>query len=487
MPPPIVFGGRRWESRELAAMAAGWIPVADAGFRSEAELAAVVLANHPVAIALFFALSALRRPLIVLAPEPRSWRSEPPIPAGTPLFLAPGQHGLAEAAAGLGLRPQLVPEPDRASRAVGAGPMMFLQTPGLVSFSSGSTGPPKPVYNATHSLLRQVTVMAETYGLSDKTSVAGSLPLASHFGLGHSLLLPTWLGAQLGLLPQFNPRALLTLLASGPYDYWAGTPLMADLLARAPLAGPPPPVPALCHISAGPLPESVSRAFRDRFGVPLRPSYGRTECGFITAETAGADRVRPAAVGRPSPGIEICIGDDPRLPLPAGTLGRVWFSSPWYMEGYGFPPHVHREGSDGWWPTEDVGLLDEAGYLVLAGRMDECFKTPAGYLVNPAEIRRALGTHPGVNEVVVIPVPAPGGGAPSIGAVVQGRGPIDPTALLAVAGELLPSWLWPQVVVVREELPRLPGGKPDRAACAEMLAGARAGAGARPSGMADGR
>ena len=45
-----------------------------------------------------------------------------------------------------------------------------------------------------------------------------------------------------------------------------------------------------------------------------------------------------------------------------GKLGRVWFRSPWYMEGYGFPPHLApREGRDGWWFTADVGSSTSRG------------------------------------------------------------------------------------------------------------------------------
>lgn len=65
------------------------------------------------------------------------------------------------------------------------------------------------------------------------------------------------------------------------------------------------------------------------------------------------------------------------------------------MEGYGFPPRLEpREGRDGWWPTEDVGVLDQAGCLMLVGRLDDCFKSSSGHLVNPAEVTRVLTSHP---------------------------------------------------------------------------------------------
>jgi acyl-CoA synthetase (AMP-forming)/AMP-acid ligase II len=141
------------------------------------------------------------------------------------------------------------------------------------------------------------------------------------------------------------------------------------------------------------------------------------------------------------------------------------------MEGYGFPPDLApRAGREGWWPTADVGSLDEVGYLTVAGRFDDCFKTASGYLVNPGEIVQALASRPGVRDVVVLPVPAAHG--PVIGVVAEGDA-VSPDELRDAADRLLPTWLQPQVVVVTDRVPRLPGGKPDRRSCLALLERAR--------------
>ena len=248
---------------------------------------------------------------------------------------------------------------------------------------------------------------------------------------------------------------------------------MADLLTRVPLSGARPPVPAICHISAGKLGTRVFDAFAKRFGVKLRPNYGQTENGFITVDLAPDADIRPECVGRAAPGIEVRIGDDPRQPDPPGRLGRVWYRSPWYMEGYGYPPDLApREGRDGWWPTADVGVLDEAGYLTLAGRADDCFKTASGHLVNPGEIVQALTSHPGVRDAVILPVESPTGLV--VGALVESDGVLDPEDLRTTAARRLPPWLHPRVLVVTDRLPRLAGGKADRSACQALLKAARA-------------
>jgi non-ribosomal peptide synthetase component E (peptide arylation enzyme) len=467
-PPTVAFGDRVLTSDEMVGIAAGWRDVVRESIPATARLTALPLSNHPEAIALLFALSSLSLPVAVYPPDPRAWRSDPPVPAGTPLFIPPCLRDL-ESARVPGLVPRVVPAPRMSSAP--ADPVPFLACPGFVNFTSGSTGRPKPVYITTESFLLQTATIIEACALSPESAVAGSLQLSTHYGLGQALLLSSVLGSPLGLLDRFEPNALLALFATHDYAYWAGTPIMADLLTRAAPPGARPRVPRICHISAGKLPIRVFDAFTERFGVKLRPNYGQTENGFITVDLGTDAEIRPDCVGRAAPGIEVRIGDDPRDPYPPGRLGRVWFTSPWYMEGYGFPPHVSRAGHDGWWPTADVGLLDDRGYLTLAGRADDCFKTASGYLVNPGEIIQALATHPGVVEVVILPVE--GAHGPAVGAVVEAVGALDPDGIRATASRLLPPWLQPQVVVATERLPRLSAGKADRKACLALLAGAR--------------
>ena len=467
-PPAIVFEDRLWTADEMAALARGWLDRVREAITPATRLTAVPLANHPEAIALLFTLSALPLPVVVYPPDPRAWRSSPPAPPDTPIFVPPCLRELTKDDTA-GLRPHALPEPPLAASPTG--PERFLACPGFVNFTSGSTGLPKPVYITTQSFLMQTAAIIDVCSLSADSAVAASLQLSTHYGLGQALFLPSVLGSTLGLLDRFEPQAFLALLAARRYAYWAGTPLMAEMLVRVPLPAPRVAVPPICHISTGRVTARLFDAFARRFGVRLRPNYGQTENGFITVDTSPDDQIRPECVGRAAPGIEVRIGDDPLNPYPPGRLGRVWFTSPWYMEGYGFPPDLApRAGCEGWWPTADVGSLDEAGYLTIAGRVDDCFKTASGYLVNPGEIVQALASQSGVRDVVVLPVQAAHG--PVIGVVVEGD-EVGPDPLRDAADRLLPAWLQPQVVVVTDRIPRLPGGKADRRSCLALLERAR--------------
>jgi O-succinylbenzoic acid--CoA ligase len=138
------------------------------------------------------------------------------------------------------------------------------------------------------------------------------------------------------------------------------------------------------------------------------------------------------------------------------------------MEGYGFPGALEpREEIDGWFPTSDLGVLDAAGFLTLLGRSDDCFKTQAGHLVNPAEVAIALRSHRAVVDVAVVPVNGSTGTA--IGVLVEADGELDPASLRSHAAQCLPSSSQPQVIVAIPALPRTANGKIDRDACTKLL------------------
>ncbi len=463
-PPATLFQGRRWASEELAGIAAGWRDFALGDLGGPSGAIAVVMTNHPLAVALFFALSSLPVPLIVLPPDQRAWRTSPPLPTGTLVFLLPWFTGLAPAAERLGLRPAVVPEP-RIGAGLGSAGLAILTGPGLVMFTSGTTGPPKPVYRSMPKLLAAASARLEALAVPPGGGIACALPLFRGHALNDALLGATVAGCHVGLLERFDHRALLALFASGEYHYWSGSAVMADALVRS----APPRVcraPAAC--SSLKVPERVFRAFQERFGVPLRGGYSSTETGPVTLDAAVAANVRPETLGRPMAGADVRIGDDPWEPLPAGRSGRIWARTPWPMEGYGYPPALEPVlERDGWRPTRDLGRLDEAGYLHFLGRLDDCVKTGAGHLVNLAEVAAVLASYPAVVEAEVLSAEGPAG--PVLAALLETTDNPTGEAIRAHVAQHLPPWSYPRVIRFVRELPRLPGGKVDRTACRALL------------------
>lgn len=318
------------------------------------------------------------------------------------------------------------------------------------------------MYRSTAALLRLVQALVATVGLPRGSGLIAALPMSGALGLTHGLLAAAVLRSPLALTDHFDHKALLRLFASREYQYWAGTPMMADVLGRCPLPGVHP-APPIC-VFAGRLSADVARRFRERFDVPLRQCYGTTETGTIALDAASAAGVRSDTAGRPMPGVAVRIGDDPRVLLPAGTAGRICLSTPEYMmDGYGFPPRLEPpEMIDGWWGTPDMGTLDADGHLTVSGRVDDCFRTDAGRIVSPASVAAALDGYPGVIETAVVPLA--GSTGPVLRILVESDRQMSATDLRWHLSRSLPAWSQPRIIETTDAIPRLSSGRIDRRA-----------------------
>jgi len=462
VPPPVLFEGRLWTSGEIGRLALAWRRDLSPALSAVQTPVATAMVNTPQSIALFFALSSFQAPVILLPPEPSEWRSSPPIPPGTRLYLTSTLAGVVRTAEGLDLDAAVLAEPGRLSHP--SGDALFLTAPGVVLFTSGSTGRPKPVYKR----MAQVLAMAGDLMLAagPGSGIASALPIARAFGFNTALMAATVTGSRLALQERFNPRAMLDLFGTGQYHFWSGALGMADLLSRA---APPAwkagrPAPPACFVG-GPAPDHLADRFEERIGASLRQIYGATEVGTITADVRnGGQR---GSVGHPLAGTRIHIGDDPRAAAPTGATGRIWIAAPRYlMQGYGFPPNVEpREEVDGWWPTPDVGYVDDGGRLTVAGRVDDCFRTNAGQLVNTSTVSQMVEELPGVGSAVAVPVST--GNGLALGLLVESRE--TAADLRRHLARNLPVWAQPHVVSMTAALPRLSSGKIDRLTCIALL------------------
>jgi acyl-CoA synthetase (AMP-forming)/AMP-acid ligase II len=185
--------------------------------------------------------------------------------------------------------------PDAGTVPGATGPLPLFTLPFLVFSTSGTTGRPKPACKAAAKMMRSAGATAELQGVPRGAGIIGALPFCTSYGFLSGLALATLVGGRLALLERFDHRALLALFASRDYHFFSATPLMADVLGRCPLDGPVPPAPAAVISSAGHLPPSVFRTFKDRFGVGPRGTYGSAEGNLVCAVRPGdADQRGPS-------------------------------------------------------------------------------------------------------------------------------------------------------------------------------------------------
>lgn len=83
--------------------------------------------------------------------------------------------------------------------------------------------------------------------------------------------------------------------------------------------------------------------------------------------------------------------------------GEVRFRGRTVFSGYWKAPELTAAAftEDGWYKTGDIGHLDEAGRLVLSGRIKDIIVLPNGFNVYPEDIENALRVA-GLRDTVVV-------------------------------------------------------------------------------------
>jgi acyl-coenzyme A synthetase/AMP-(fatty) acid ligase len=115
----------------------------------------------------------------------------------------------------------------------------------------------------------------------------------------------------------------------------------------------------------------------------------------------------------------------------------------------------------GWFYPGDIGALDGAGFLTLAGRVDHLLNV-GGDKIDPYEIEAVLNTHPAITESAVVAVPNESGNLVAVAAVVA-SGAYDDEELKRMCRERLGQRCVPKRVVTLPALPKNAGGKIMRA------------------------
>ncbi|HTY29422.1 MAG TPA: O-succinylbenzoic acid--CoA ligase, partial [Mycobacterium sp.] len=119
----------------------------------------------------------------------------------------------------------------------------------------------------------------------------------------------------------------------------------------------------------------------------------------------------------------------------------------------------------GWFHTDDLGVIDDAGRLVVLGRVDEAIST-GGLTVMPAPVETVLSRHPAVADCAVFGVPDERLGERVVAAVVLVAGAVEPSVddIKEYLSQSLDSTAAPRELHVIDELPRRGIGKVDRRA-----------------------
>ncbi|MFF1607205.1 AMP-binding protein [Amycolatopsis sp. NPDC058278] len=289
----------------------------------------------------------------------------------------------------------------------------------VVSYTSGTTGPPRGVMLSHRALLANLEQISTVEGvLEHDDRVLITIPLFHVYGLGPGLLQATAVGATAVLSERFEAQRTLddcaghrvTSITGVPTMYGEFAALGADELRRG--------LATVRRMTSGaaPLHPKVLTAIREATGLDVYEGYGLTECAPVVTSTLVTGYPKPGSVGRPLPGIELRLvdsdGTDQAVPLDPddvddvfeadGETGLVSVRGANLFSGY-WPDGGHGPDDEGWFRTGDVGYLDTDGDLHLVDRANDLIIVN-GFNVFPREVEEVIGQLPEVAEAAVVGV-----------------------------------------------------------------------------------
>jgi acyl-CoA synthetase (AMP-forming)/AMP-acid ligase II len=210
------------------------------------------------------------------------------------------------------------------------------------------------------------------------------------------------------------------------------------------------------------------RQLESRFGVPVLEAYGMTEASHQMASNPLPPGERRAGSVGVATGTRIGVMDEDGALLGAGRPGEVVIQGPSVIDGYANDSEANAKSfTSGWFRTGDQGVLDGGGYLSLVGRLKEMINR-GGEKIAPREIDDVLLQHPAVAEAVTFGMPHAGWGEEVAAAIVL-KGDASAKELIAFARERLADHKVPRKLFVVDQIPRTATGKIQRRAVAESF------------------
>jgi fatty-acyl-CoA synthase len=295
--------------------------------------------------------------------------------------------------------------------------------PHVMLYTSGTTGDPKGALLSHRAYVLQAAQTQRTTGLGEDDVGLCMFPMF-HMG-GWAMPLGYWAnGGTVVIMEKADPGEILATVARERVTYLYLIPTLYDTVLGLPEFDRTD-VSSLRALGSGTsvMTESQVRAITDRFRNPnLFVMYGQTEAGPIASLRPPDVFRKPTSVGRPSLNVEVRIVDRDAHDVGAGGTGEVVCRSEYNMLGYWRMPDATAEAfRGGWLHTGDLGVLDDDGFLHIAGRVKEMIKC-GGENVFPAEVERCLLEHPAIAEAAVFGVPDAHWGEIVVAAVVRRDG-----------------------------------------------------------------
>ena len=246
--------------------------------------------------------------------------------------------------------------------------------PAVIIFTSGTETLPKGVPLSHRNLLSNQRAALECVSFESQDSLYGILPPFHSFGFSVTGILPLLSGLKVCYAPDpTDSRSLATDIEHWKPTLFCCAPSFVQAMLRVAKNSQ---LKSLRMVVTGAekTPEELFDTLKAKGKIVLE-GYGISECSPIV--TIDREREPHKGVGKPIPGVELCIIDtENQTPLPQGQEGEVCIAGPGVFNGYlgeKRDPFIELNGKR-WYRSGDRGLLDTDGTLILTGRLKRFVK-----------------------------------------------------------------------------------------------------------------
>ncbi|HWD55661.1 MAG TPA: fatty acid--CoA ligase family protein [Acidimicrobiales bacterium] len=281
----------------------------------------------------------------------------------------------------------------------------------FVTWTSGTTGPPKAILQSHGGYLelldRVLRPLRGDGGRGDapREPTPNLVPVSVALNAGiYNVCFGLRAGAAVVLMGRFSTADFSELVHRYQIRSTVLPPaamvMLTDDLAVSDLS----PLRFVRSITA-PLSPLAARRFMERFGVTVLNSYGQAEVGEVVGWTAADAREHPeklGAAGRPHEGVDIRVVDADGTDVTPGSVGELLVRPPRMAAGYAGGASLDDRVDDaGFLRTGDHARVDPEGFVWIEGRTSDLINR-GGNKVFPEQVEEVLRLVPGVSDAAVV-------------------------------------------------------------------------------------
>lgn len=271
-----------------------------------------------------------------------------------------------------------------------------------IIYTSGTTGNPKGAMLSHKNIISNILSFTKAIDMLPGDKAFCVLPMHHCFGWTVCVAGPMMMGGAVVIQDNYTLSETLRLITTYKVNQFCGIPTFAQMFLRG---AEPEHLASLRWVVIGgaPLPQNVSKAFKEKFGRVPQEGYGLSEASPVCALNPG-DKIKIGSIGVALPFVKLEILDEQDYKVPNGTVGELCVQGDNVMLGYLNKPEATAEAMrNGWLHTGDLAYMDDEGYVFIVDRSKDMIIL-GGENVYPREVEEVLYSLPEVLEAAVVGV-----------------------------------------------------------------------------------